>query len=140
MSIPTFKVSPADIIALLPIDASEITGDSSLSTADIDEMILDKAAMLCGLLTKSGVGYEDLDAITERQCGMYVKNATVADCLDALGANGPNYSHYRREANEIYRLFGARPQVLNKRVTRALTNSEEQPPPGRDFVGTGYRF
>lgn len=140
MSIPTFKVAPADIIAMLPIDASEITSDSSLSTADIDELILDKSAMICGLLTKGGIDYSDLDAITERQCAMYVKNATVADCLDAIGAIGPNYSHYRREANEIYRLFGARPQVLNKRVTRALTNSEEEPAPGRDFVGTSFRF
>lgn len=142
MAIPTFGITAAKVISLLPIDRSEVTEDTELKPSDIEGYIDDNAAKFCGLLQQGGIDPEDIDdAITERQAGVYVQFASVADALDQMGGSTrAGYERYRTRSDEIFKQYASRPETLNKRVTRARYTGDTSLPPSRDFTGRNYEF
>lgn len=144
MAIPTFGITTAKVISLLPIDRSEVTEDTELKPSDIESYIDDNAAAFCGLLQQGGIDPNNIDddtGITERQAGVYVQFASVADALDQMGGSTvAGYERYRTRSDEIFKQYASRPETLNKRVTRAQYTGDTSIDPSRDFTGRNYEF
>lgn len=139
--IPTYGVTNAMVIARLPIDASEVTADTELTPANIDEFIGDAGAVFAGLLRQGGLDPDNLDDVTTRQAMTYVYASAVADSLDKMGlSTQPDYGRYRNRADEIYARYASRPELLSQRLTKARYSGDTTKVLQRDFVGRGYEF
>lgn len=141
MAVTDFGVTSGDVIAHLPIDASNISATTvPLSTTDIDAYIDDASAKMAGVLQGAGLSAASLDDDATAQIASAVKWYAVAECYGALGHSKKASDDARQRWVEVYTTYKANPRAISGKSSRVRSNVDTTRSRKKRFIGTTYKF
>lgn len=137
--IERYDVTVEDVIAALPIDASEITNSSQpLNIANIDQYIDRGASAILTQLGNAGVPLSE-DAVTSQQCRTAIIAFSVMESMQRMGMLG---TQAYRDAKEQWLTFHNSMQVsinINAKSSTRTQSTSTGKTGGPSFSGRNYR-
>lgn len=143
MAVYTYSVTNSDVLAEVPgIDAGQIGASTEpVSTADVDQWIIDGSSQINGLLEKAGhTPSSSLEEDTHAALATAVKNYAVAKVLLVIGQTGEVYQRAWDTWMQAYSEFSNRPENLgatapSRATTSSIKDADDDLADEWDFVG-----